>query len=83
MGKDATIKIELKADSGYKSGISGRITPFQWRMINRALEQKQDYEFFSHQYMIDFGAFCLVKNQNKQNGTVEDFLKEFIKEKFE
>jgi hypothetical protein len=37
--KDAEIKINLKADSGYRSNETHRITPDQWTRINQILNE--------------------------------------------
>jgi len=36
--KDATIKISLKASSGYCAKVEGRISPYQWGEINKILD---------------------------------------------
>jgi hypothetical protein len=78
--KNATIKIELKADSGYKSGINGRISAFQWGLINKVLGNEKNVPQYSNQNMIDFGVFCMIEVK-QEDGTVSDFFERFIKER--
>lgn len=42
--KNATVKISLKAESGYAAKIEGRISAYQWGEINRILEEKPKTE---------------------------------------
>ncbi|NME67189.1 hypothetical protein [Flammeovirga aprica] len=41
--KDATIKIELKAESGFKSSDEAKISPYQWSMINKIIHTQEEY----------------------------------------
>lgn len=77
--KHGDIKITLKHD-GFKSELFGKVSEQQWLMINKILLQKDDNKLFTYDEMIDFGTSCLIRNSERQNGTIKDYLELFINE---
>ena len=39
-GKNATVKIKLEAESGYKAEVEAKISPEQWGEIMKIIESK-------------------------------------------
>ena len=40
-GKDAIVKVDLKADTGYRANLEGRITAEQWGRIVDIINEKE------------------------------------------
>ena len=72
------LKIDFKAPDGYKSQIIGSCSLETWFNINRAIEGKM---LFTKEEILNFATTCMIRNNNKENGTILDWFEQYLTER--